>query len=106
MSSEDGSQESLTDQGKQLLDKISAMASETSGDPTEMIVVMFDHESQASQVLYTLGRLEDERLVDLGKAAVLTRPASDGTLRIEETRDLEQLRASVARGENAVGRGR
>lgn len=96
MSDKNDSQESLTDQGKQLFGKISDMVSEASGGPTEMFVVMFDDETQASQVLDTLRRLEDERLIDLGKAAVLSRRATDGTLHIEETRDLDTTESTIA----------
>lgn len=96
MSSESGSHESLADQGKQLFGKVADMVGERSGGPTEMFVVMFDDESQASQVLDTLRRLEDEQLVDLGKAAVVTRRATDGTVDIEETSDLDTTESTIA----------
>lgn len=88
--------ESLTDQGKQLFDKISDMVRDGGDGPTEMLVIAFDGESQASQVLETLRHLDDEDLVDLGNAAHVVRPAGDGPVEIDETRDLDMKESSIA----------
>jgi uncharacterized membrane protein len=54
--------------------------------PSELLVVAFDGETRAAEVLQTLERIHHERLIDLHAAAVITRDAS-GKTAIHETND-------------------
>ena len=56
-------------------------------EPTEeMVVIAFPGEQRAAEVLTSLQQLNHEHLVDLHKAAILTRDAH-GTIGIHETND-------------------
>ena len=56
-------------------------------DPNEeLVVIAFPGEQRATEVLTSLQRLNHEHLVDLHKAAILTRDAN-GTIGIHETND-------------------
>lgn len=60
----------------------------------EMMVIAFDGESQAEQVLKTLKRLQGEHLVDLKSAAVVVRQADD-KVRISETNDFDVKQGAI-----------
>ena len=63
--------------GKDIFGKVKGIARDkTKGGPTEMLVVAFDGVGQADEVLETLRRLKDDRLVELGKGAVIRRGAT------------------------------
>jgi uncharacterized membrane protein len=94
------SDKSLTDramdQGKSRVDKGTAIArGMKEGAPTEMFVVSFPTVSKADEVLAELGRLNDERLLALGDAAVIRR-LTDGGVEIEETADFDTREGAIA----------
>ena len=82
--------------GKNIFDKAKDIAvDKTSDGPTEMFVVAFDGVGKADQVLETLKDLDDNRLLELGKAAVIQRTAS-GDIDIEETADMDTKESAIA----------
>ena len=82
--------------GKDIYGKAKGIAvDKTKGGPTEMFVVAFDGVGQADEVLGTLRQLDDDRLVELGKAAVIQR-AADGEIGIEETADMDTKDSAIA----------
>jgi uncharacterized membrane protein len=88
--------EGLLDQGKDIFGKSKAIAVDKTKDgPTEMFVVVFEGEAKAREVLETLGQLEDDRLVKLGKAAVITRDGA-GEVVVDETADMSTKESAVA----------
>ena len=60
----------------------------------EMMVVAFEDESMAEQVLEALKGLQGEHLIDLQSAAVIVRQA-DGKVRIRETRDFDVKQGAI-----------
>jgi uncharacterized membrane protein len=60
----------------------------------EMMVIAFDSESQAEQVLETLKGLQGEHLIDLQSAALIVRQA-DGKVRIKETKDFDVKQGAI-----------
>ena len=82
--------------GKDIYGKAKGIAvDKTKGGPTEMFVVAFDGVGKADEVLGTLRQLDDDRLVELGKAAVIQR-AADGEIGIEETADMDTKDSAIA----------
>jgi uncharacterized membrane protein len=65
-----------------------------SEDKYEMMVVAFDSEDEAEQVLDALKALEGEHVIDLKSAAVVVRRA-DGKVRIRETRDFDARQGAI-----------
>jgi uncharacterized membrane protein len=59
-----------------------------------MIVVAFEDEGKADQVLETLKGLQGEHLIDLQSAAVIVRQA-DGKVRIKETKDFDVKQGAI-----------
>jgi uncharacterized membrane protein len=81
--------------GKDIYGKAKGIAQDkTKGGPTEMFVVAFDGVGQADEVLGTLRELDDGRLVELGKAAVVRR-GTDGVIDIEETADMDTKESAI-----------
>jgi len=60
----------------------------------EMVVVAFDDEYQADEVLSTLKQLDVEATVDLKSAAVVKR-GTDGKVRIKETKDFDAKQGAI-----------
>jgi uncharacterized membrane protein len=60
----------------------------------EMMVVAFDGEDAAEQVLDALKALEGEHVIDLKSAAVVVRRA-DGKVRIKETKDFDARQGAI-----------
>ena len=60
----------------------------------EMMVVAFDSEDEAEQVLDALKGLEGEHVIDLKSAAVVVRRA-DGKVRIKETKDFDARQGAI-----------
>jgi uncharacterized membrane protein len=60
----------------------------------EMVVVAFEDENKADQVLSTLKQLDVEATVDLKSAAVVTRDA-EGKVRIKETKDFDAKQGAI-----------
>ncbi len=60
----------------------------------EMMVVAFDSEDAAEQVLDALKALEGEHVIDLKSAAVVVRRA-DGKVRIKETKDFDARQGAI-----------
>ena len=60
----------------------------------EMMVVAFDGEDEAEQVLDALKGLEGEHVIDLKSAAVVVRRA-DGKVRIKETKDFDARQGAI-----------
>jgi uncharacterized membrane protein len=60
----------------------------------EMMVVAFDSEDEAEQVLDALKALEGEHVIDLKSAAVVVRRA-DGKVRIKETNDFDARQGAI-----------
>ena len=60
----------------------------------EMMVVAFDNEDAAEQVLDTLKRLDRKDIVNLKSAAVIVRPSS-GKVQIKETRDFDAKQGAI-----------
>jgi uncharacterized membrane protein len=60
----------------------------------EMMVVAFDSEDEAEQVLDALKALEGEHVIDLKSAAVVVRRA-DGKVRIKETKDFDARQGAI-----------
>ncbi len=90
------STEGLVEGGKDIFDKAKGIAvDKTKGGPTEMFVVAFDGVGQADEVLETLKELDDNQLVELGKAAVIQRDA-DGQIELEETADMDTKDSAIA----------
>lgn len=65
-----------------------------SEDKYEMMVVAFDSEDEAEQVLDALKALEGEHVIDLKSAAVVVRRA-DGKVRIKETKDFDARQGAI-----------
>lgn len=96
MSDEKSGTDRFVGGGKDIYGKAKAIAQDkTKGGPTEMFVVAFDGVGQADEVLGTLRQLDDDRLVELGKAAVIQR-AADGEIGIEETADMDTKDSAIA----------
>jgi uncharacterized membrane protein len=64
-------------------------------DPNELLVVAFDGEARATQVLAQLQQLSHEHLVHLKNAAVIQRDAH-GKVVIHETHDFDAKQGAVA----------
>ena len=60
----------------------------------DMVVVAFENEYQADEVLTTLKQLDVEATVDLKSAAVVKRDA-EGQVRIKETRDFDAKQGAI-----------
>jgi uncharacterized membrane protein len=60
----------------------------------EMVVVAFENEDKADEVLSTLKQLDVEATVDLKSAAVVKRDA-EGRVRIKETRDFDAKQGAI-----------
>ena len=60
----------------------------------EMMVIAFEDEYKADEVLSTLKQLDVEAVVDLKSAAVVVREA-DGRIRIRETRDFDAKQGAM-----------
>lgn len=96
MSDEKSGTDRFVESGKDIFGKAKGIAvDKTKGGPTEMFVVAFDGVGQADEVLGTLRQLDDDRLVELGKAAVIQR-AADGEIGIEETADMDTKDSAIA----------
>lgn len=96
MSDEKSGTDRFVESGKDIFGKAKGIAvDKTKGGPTEMFVVAFDGVDQADEVLGTLRQLDDDRLVELGKAAVIQR-AADGEIGIEETADMDTKDSAIA----------
>jgi uncharacterized membrane protein len=65
---------------------------ETSGH--EMIVIAFEDEDKADEVLSTLKQMDVEATVDLKSAAVVKRDA-EGKVRIKETKDFDAKQGAI-----------
>ncbi len=90
------STEGFVEGGKGIFDKAKGIAvDKAKGGPTEMFVVAFDGVGQADEVLETLKELDDNQLVELGKAAVIQRDA-DGQIELEETADMDTKDSAIA----------
>jgi uncharacterized membrane protein len=59
-----------------------------------MVVIAFQEESKADEVLSTLKQLDVEATVDLKSAAVVKRDA-EGTVRIKETKDFDAKQGAI-----------
>jgi uncharacterized membrane protein len=96
MSDEESRTGRFVESGKDIYGKAKGIAvDKTKGGPTEMFVVAFDGVGQADEVLGTLKKLDDGRLVELGKAAVIRRGV-DGVIDIEETADMDTKESAIA----------
>ncbi|MCZ6737846.1 MAG: DUF1269 domain-containing protein [Actinobacteria bacterium] len=96
MSDEKSGTDRFVGGGKDIYGKAKAIAvDKTKGGPTEMFVVAFDGVDQADEVLGTLEQLDDDRLVELGKAAVVRRD-TDGVIDVEETADMDTKESAIA----------
>ena len=96
MSDEKSGTDRFVKGGKAIYGKAKGIAVDKTKDgPTEMFVVAFDGVGQADEVLGTLRQLDDDRLVELGKAAVIQR-AADGEIGIEETADMDTKDSAIA----------
>ncbi len=60
----------------------------------EMVVIAFEDEYRADEVLNTLKQLDAEYIVDLKSAAVVVRDAT-GRVRIRETRDFDAKQGAI-----------
>jgi uncharacterized membrane protein len=60
----------------------------------EMVVVAFEDEFKAEEVLNTLKQLDIEAIVDLKSAAVVVREV-DGRVRVRETRDFDAKQGAI-----------
>ena len=60
----------------------------------EMVVIAFEDEYRADEVLNTLKQLDAEYIVDLKSAAVVVRDAT-GQVRIRETRDFDAKQGAI-----------
>lgn len=93
---ERGLTDKVMDEGKSIFGKGTNIAKGIGKDgPTEMFVVSFGDESEADEVLEALRRLNDQRLLALGDAAVVRR-RSDGDIDIEETADMDTKQGAIA----------
>jgi uncharacterized membrane protein len=93
---ERGLTDKVMDEGKSIFGKGTNIAKGIGKDgPTEMFVVSFADESEADEVLEALRRLNDQRLLALGDAAVVRR-RSDGDIDIEETADMDTKQGAIA----------
>ena len=93
---ERGFTDKVMGEGKSILGKGTTIAKGVGKDgPTEMFVVSFAGESEADEVLEALRRLDDQRLLALGDAAVVRR-RSDGDIDIEETADMDTKQGAIA----------
>lgn len=95
MSDEKSETDRLLESGKDLYAKAKNIAADkTKGGPTEMFVVAFEGVDQADEVLGTLRQLNDDRLAELGKAAVIRR-GTDGVIDVDETADMDTKESSI-----------
>ena len=93
---ERGLTDKVMGEGKSIFGKGTTIAKGVGKDgPTEMFVVSFSGESEADEVLEALRRLNDQRLLALGDAAVVRR-RSDGDIDIEETADMDTKEGAIA----------
>lgn len=93
---EQGLTDKVMGEGKSIFGKGTTIAKGVGKDgPTEMFVVSFAGESEADEVLEALRRLNDQRLLALGDAAVVRR-RSDGDIDIEETADMDTKEGAIA----------
>lgn len=93
---ERGLTDKVMGEGKSIFGKGTTIAKGVGKDgPTEMFVVSFAGESEADEVLEALRRLNDQRLLALGDAAVVRR-RSDGDIDIEETADMDTKEGAIA----------
>ena len=93
---ERGFTDKVMGEGKSIFGKGTTIAKGVGKDgPTEMFVVSFAGESEADEVLEALRRLNDQRLLALGDAAVVRR-RSDGDIDIEETADMDTKEGAIA----------
>ena len=93
---ERGLTDKVVGEGKSIFGKGTTIAKGVGKDgPTEMFVVSFAGESEADEVLEALRRLNDQRLLALGDAAVVRR-RSDGDIDIEETADMDTKEGAIA----------
>ena len=93
---ERGLTDKVMGEGKSIFGKGTTIAKGVGKDgPTEMFVVSFAGESEADEVLEALRRLNDQRLLALGDAAVV-RSRSDGDIDIEETADMDTKEGAIA----------
>lgn len=93
---ERGLTDKVMGEGKSIFGKGTTIAKGVGKDgPTEMFVVSFAGESEADEVLEALRRLNDQRLLALGDAAVV-RHRSDGDIDIEETADMDTKEGAIA----------
>ncbi len=84
------------DEGRSMVDKGSAIVKGMQKEgPTELFVVSFPGATQADAVLAALRRLDDQRLLALGDAAVIRR-SPDGAVVIEETADFDTKEGAIA----------
>ena len=96
MSDDKSGTDRFVEGGKAIYGKAKGIAvDKTKGGPTEMFVVAFDGVDQADEVLGTLEQLDDGRLVELGKAAVVRRD-TDGVIDVEETADMDTKESAIA----------
>ena len=96
MSDEKSGTDRFVEGGKDIYGKAKAIAQDkTKGGPTEMFVVAFDGVDQADEVLGTLEQLDDDRLVELGKVAVVRRD-TDGGIDVEEPADMYTKESAIA----------
>ncbi len=96
MSDEKSGTDRFFESGKDIYGKAKGIAvDKTKGGPTEMFVVAFDGVGQADEVLGTLKQLDDNRLVELGKAAVIRR-GTDGVIDVEETADMDTKESAIS----------
>jgi len=95
MSDEKSGTDRLLESGKDLYGKAKNIAEDKTKDgPTEIFLVAFEGVDQANEVLATLRQLDDDRLVELGKAAVIQRGA-DGVIDVDETADMDTKESSI-----------
>jgi len=93
---EKGLADKALDGGKDLFGKARGIAKDQTTDgPTEMLVVSFEDEAKAKEVLETLKELKDRQLVELGNAAVIRRSV-EGELDIDETADMDTKEGAIA----------
>jgi uncharacterized membrane protein len=93
---EQGLTDRLLGEGKTIFDKGATIAKGVGKDgPTELFVVSFAGEAEADEVLESLRRLDDQRLLALGDAAVVRRGV-DGGVDIEETADMDTKQGAIA----------
>ena len=95
-SDERGLPDKVLEEGKTIFGKGATIAKGVGKEePTEMFVVSFPGEAEADEVLEALRRLDDQRLLALGDAAVV-RCDAGGAVDIEETADLDTKQGAIA----------